>query len=221
MMNLKNLNKHVFPLLTMDEFLIQEQLRDYRAITPYNPCVTALGSFTPEATCLEEGSRIVGAYAAKVTLDLETLTDATEIADAITAGDLKPIKGLAGNWVLGTSNKKPGMGFNKEKHSSFTYAIPLKHYSVDANLVFWNTLDKQVGWSILFVFEDLAIWGALTSDKKLVPMDIVMGPSSTDELGGTRQFEGTIGWTVDSLPYALTSPVIGGFTKANLSTQFK
>jgi hypothetical protein len=202
----------------MKEFL-QDQLRDH-AITPYDPCGTALGTFVPEDDCLEEGSRIVGAFAIKTTLDLETLIDDAAISAAITAGDMKIIKGLAGNWVLGTSNKKPGMGYNKEKHSSFTYAIPLKHYSVDGNLNFWNTLNKQVGWSLLFVFEDLAIWGALTSDKKPIPMDIVMGPSSTDELGGTRQFEGVMGWTGD-LPYALTAPVIGGFTKTILSTRFK
>ena len=191
-----------------------------RAIVPYDPCGTDLGAFVPEADCIDEGSRIIGAMAVKVTLALETLTDDTEIGDAITAGDLKIIKGLAGNWAAGSSNKKPGMGFNREKHSSFTYGIPLKHYSVDANMVFWNTLNKQVGWSLLFVFEDLSIWGGLDDDKKPLPMDITMTPSSTDELGGTRQFEGMAGWTGD-LPYVLTSPVIGGFTKAILSTRFK
>jgi hypothetical protein len=191
-----------------------------RAITPYNPCVTALGTFVPESACLVEGSRLVGAFAAKTTLDLEDLVDSDAIDAAITAGDLKIIKGLAGNWTPGTSNKKTGMGYNREKHSSFTYAIPLKHYSVDANMVFWNTLNKQVGWSLVFIFEDLSAWGALSDDKKLIPMDIVMSPASDDELGGSRRFEGSAGWTGD-LPYVLTNPVITGFTKTELSTRFK
>lgn len=191
-----------------------------RAIDPYDPCVDALGTFTPEAECLEEGSRLVGAFAAKTSLDIETLTDDTEIGTAITAGDLRVIKGLAGNWVAGTSVKKPGMGFNVEKHSVFQFAIPLKHYSVDANMAFWNTLNHQSGWSLIFIFEDMAAWGALTKEKVLVPMDIVMSPSSTDELGGTRQFEGTISWR-SQLPYVLTSPVIAGFTKAILATRFQ
>lgn len=191
-----------------------------RAITPYDPCVTVLGTFVPEAACLDEGSRIVGAMAVKTTLSLETLADTAAISAAITAGDLKIIKDLAGFWAPGTSNKKPGMGFNREKHSSFTYAIPLKHYSVDANLVFWNTLNKQVGWNLLFVFEDLGIWGALDDDKKPLPMDITMGPASDDVLGGQRRFEGAAGWTGD-LPYTLTDPVIAGFTKTELSTRFK
>jgi hypothetical protein len=191
-----------------------------RAINPYDPCETEAGTFVPESDCIEEGSRIVGAMAIKTSVDLETLDDTAAIDAAITAGDLKIIKGLAGNWAAGTSNKKPGMGFNVQKHSSFTYAIPLKHYSVDANLAFWNTLNHQVGWSMLFTFEDLAIWAALTKDKKLVPMDIVMSPSSPDELGGQRQFEGVIGWTAQ-LPYAVTAPAVAGFTKAELSTRFK
>jgi hypothetical protein len=192
-----------------------------RAITPYDSCDPEVGTFTPESACLDEGSRIVGAFAAKTTLDLETLVDPEAIDAAITAGTLKVAKGLAGNWAPGTSNKKPGMGYNREKHSSFSYAIPLKHYSVDANLAFWNALNLQQGWSLIFIFEDLSAWGALDNDKKLIPMDITMTPASDDELGGTRRFEGQAGWTTPDLPYALLAPVITGFTVAELSARFK
>jgi hypothetical protein len=192
-----------------------------RAITLYDPCGEEAGTFIPEANCLDEGSRIIGAFAAKTSLDLSTLTDGVTIAAAVTAGNLRIIKGLSGNWTPGTSNKKPGMGFNREKHSSFGYAIPLKHYSVDSNLEFWNTLNQQIGWSLIFVFEDFSPWAALDDDKKCLPMDIVMTPASDDELGGQRRFEGSAGWTTKDLPYALLAPVIAGFTKPILSGLFK
>lgn len=192
-----------------------------RAITAYDPCGDEPGAFVPETDCIEEGSRVVGTIALKTSFDLATLTDTTEVDDAITAGDLIPIKGMSGNWTAGSSNKKPGMGFNREKHSSFTYSVPLKHFSVDGNLAFWNTLNQQQGWSLLFIFEDFSIWGALDKDKKPIPMDIVMTPASDDELGGQRRFEGTAGWTSKSLPYTLLAPVVPGFTVGKLSALFK
>lgn len=191
------------------------------AITAYDPCTTELGTMTPEAACLQEGSRIVGAYLVKKGFDLETLTDGAAVATAITAGNLKPVTGLTGNFALPTSNKKPGMAFQREKHSSFSYAIPLKHYSVDANLIFWNTVNGSGNWSLLFVFEDLSIWGALDRLKEVIPMDIVMAPVSEEELGGVRRMEGSANWTANDLPYKLNSTVIAGFTPAVLSAQFK
>jgi hypothetical protein len=192
-----------------------------RAITPYDPCGDEPGLMVPESDCLEEGSRIIGAFAVPVAFDLATLVDVAAVDTAITAGNLIVIKGLSGNWAPGSSNKKPGMGFNREKHSSFTYAIPLKHYSVDGNMIFWNTLNQQIGWSLIFIFEDFAPWGALDKDSRTIPMDIVMTPASDDELGGQRRFEGTTGWTTKSLPYTLLAPVVPGFTVAKLSALFK
>lgn len=245
-----------------------------RAITPYDPCGGTVGVFVPESDCLEEGSRIVGAFACKTSLDIESLTlppevDGTyadiaamladqsnqsegdkfritggsilytlgaastgaiedyttstinDIEAAVGAGNMRVISGLAGNWTPGTSNKKPGKGYNREKHSSFTYSIPLSHYSVDGNLGFWNQIDHQVGWSLVFVFEDLAAWAALSSEKKLLPMDITMTPASDDELGGQRRFEGTASWTTRGLPYLVTAPVVAAFTKEALAEYFK
>jgi hypothetical protein len=190
------------------------------AVTVYD-CSTALGTFVPEADCLKEGSRIVGAYLVKKGYDIELLIDLAALTTAITAGNIKPVTGLAGNWAAATSNKKPGMGFQQEKHSSWSYAIPLKHYGVDGNLTFWNTVNGSAEWSMLFVFEDLSIWGALTTDKEAIPMDIVMTPVSEEELGGVRRMEGSATWRGYDLPYKLNSTVIGAFTPAVLSAQFR
>jgi len=190
------------------------------AITVYDPCAEPIGAFVPEADCLEEGSRIVGGYLVKKGFDLETLIDNTTISAAIVAKNIIPVVGLAGNWPAATSNKKPGMGFQREKHSSNTFAVPIKHYGVDANLPFWNKVNNSKNYSMLFVFEDLSIWGALDRSKEVIPMDIVMSPVSTEELGGTRHFEGLANWTAKDLPYVLGAPVVTGFTKAALRAQF-
>lgn len=150
-----------------------------------------------------------------------SVAEGTDLTSAIARGEVIVVAGLAGNWTAGTSNKKPGKGYNREKHSSFTYSIPLSHYSVDANLGFWNSIDHQVGWSLIFVFEDLTPWGALSSEKTLLPMDITMTPASDDELGGQRRFEGAAGWTTRGLPYSLLAPAVAGLTKAALAGLFK
>lgn len=142
------------------------------------------------------------------------------IARAIDEDNLRVVTGLTGNWAPGTSNKKPGMGFQREKHSSTTYTIPLKHYSVDSNLLFWNTVNGSNNWSFAFVFEDYGIWAALDRQKNPIPMDIVMQPASEEELGGTRRFEGSCGWTSRDLPYTVLAPVVAAFTKAKLAELF-
>ncbi|MFN7611268.1 MAG: hypothetical protein ACK5QX_10100 [bacterium] len=190
------------------------------AITAYDPCGETIGAFVPEASCLEEGSRIVGGYLVKKGFDLESLSDGAAITTAIAAKNLIPVVGLTGNWAPGTSNKKPGMGFQREKHSSFSFSIPIKHYSVDGNLAFWNKVNNSNDYSIAFVFEDLSIWGCLDRSKEVIPMDIVMSPASDEELGGVRRFEGTASWTSKDLPYPLLAPVVAGFTKAVLRAQF-
>lgn len=152
--------------------------------------------------------------------DYTSVAAANSIAVGINQGNLKVLKGLTGNWTAGTSNKKPGMGFQREKHSSTTFAIPIKHYSVDANLEFWDSVNNRKDWSMLFVFEDFAVWGAIDDTKEVIPMDIVMQPVSEEELGGQRRFEGTAGWTAQHLPYSLLSPVVAAFTKAKMSELF-
>lgn len=191
-----------------------------RAITPYDPCGDDPAAFVPESTCLQEGSRIIGAFLANVSVNLESLTDATALTAAITAEDIYPLKDLAGSWPLATSNKKPGKGYTRERHSSFTFAIPFSHFSVDANLAFWNTVAHQRNWSMLFVFEDLAIYGALTKDKKLIPMDIPASVVSDGELGNQREIQGTASWTGQQ-PYKLNSTVVGAFTNAILAGYFQ
>ena len=193
------------------------------AIAPYDPCdeEEQEENFVPEGACLEEGSRIVGAIKISTSLSLESLVDDDAISAAVTAGTMRFITNIAGAWPKATSNKKPGKGYQREKHSSSSYAPSFTHYGVDANLRFWNAINHSKDSSMLFVFEDLSIWGFVDSEKKAIPMDIVGHPSSDGELGGQRQFEVDVTFTTKSLPYALLAPVIAGFTKAELSARFK
>jgi hypothetical protein len=191
------------------------------AVTAYDPCdAEEVGAFVPEGECVEEGSRILAGFLVKKGLDIETLADTAAIDAAIVAGTLKPLRDLEGNWAKGTSNKKPGKGFRREKHSTWTFAIPFTHYGVDANLKFWNGVSNQNEWSMLFIFEDFSIWGALDRDKQPILMDIVADPESTSELGGQRQISGMATWTSKDLPYPLLAPAIAGFTKSELRTRF-
>lgn len=211
--------KHLSKLINLSPRLARPQY----AITIYDPCGSDFTgtAFVPEADCLDEGARIVGAFLAEVSLDLSSLADTAAIDAAITADTLKVVKGLSGAWPKATSNKKPGKGYNREKHSSSTYALTMSHYSVDANLKFWNAVNNRKDLSMLFVFEDLSIWGMLDKDSKLIPMDIVFHPSADGELGNTRMFEGDVTFTTKSLPYSLLAPVVAGFTVSELSDRFK
>lgn len=196
------------------------------AITKYDPCdAEEVGTFVPEADCIEEGSRMIGAFLIKKGFDLELLVveeteDFVTIDEAITNGDLKVLKGLSGNWAKGTSNKKPGKGFNREQHSTWTWAIPFSHYSVDANLKFWNAVSNRKEWSMAFVFEDFSIWACLDRDGQPIIQDIVADPESTDELGGARQFSGVVNWTAKDLPYNVNAPAVPAFTKSALRQLF-
>ncbi|ELR69156.1 hypothetical protein C900_05352 [Fulvivirga imtechensis AK7] len=186
------------------------------ALTAYDPCGAALGTFTPEGDCLEEGSLIVGAMMIKKGVDVQTLIDAVTIDAAVAAGDVKILKGFSGNWARPTANKKPGMAFKREKTSSFTYSIPFKHYGVDANLAFWNTVNFSNDWSMAFVFEDFKMFGALDDQLAVIPMDFDVAPASDEELGGSRRMEGTANWTVKAMPYLLSDT-----PAAVLATYFK
>jgi len=196
------------------------------AITAYDPCdAEEVGTFVPEADCVEEGSRIIGGFLVKKGFDLATLVaEATEdfvtIEAAITAGDLKPLKGLSGSWTKGTSNKKPGKGFNREQHSTWTWAIPFTHYGVDANLKFWNGVSNRKEWSMAFVFEDFGIWACLDRDGQPIVQDIVADPESPEELGGARQISGVVNWTSKDLPYNVLDPAVPAFTRSALRQLF-
>lgn len=187
------------------------------ALTAYDPCgVAALGVFTPEDDCLEEGSLLVGGMLIKKGVDVSTLISTIAIDAAVTAGDVKILKGLSGNWARGTANKKPGMAFKREKTSSFTYAIPFKHYGVDANLAFWNKVNFSNDWSMAFVFEDFRAYAALDNELAVIPMDFDVNMVSDEELGGSRRIEGVAGWTVKALPYLLAdlpAAVLSGYFK--------
>jgi hypothetical protein len=153
--------------------------------------------------------------------DYTTAAAAYTIARAISEEYMRVVPGLAGNWTAATSNKKPGMGHQSEKHSSYSYSIPLRHYSVDANLSFWDTINGSNNWSMVFIFENYdGCWGALDKNGKPVVMDIVMSPASDDELGGTRRMEGACAWKGKRLPYNLLAPVIPAFTQDKLAELF-
>lgn len=187
------------------------------AITAYAPCnPVTYPSLTPEAACVEEGSRIVGAILMKLGFDVENLTDAASITTAIAAGDIRIVKGITGNWNAPTVNKKPGMAFQREKFSSLSYSIPFKHYGVDANLAFWNTVNHQRNWGMAMVFEDMVAYAALERDKAIIPMDIAAYPVSDEELNNSRRIEGLAEWTSNDLPYKLTD-----LTAAALAANFR
>ncbi|MBL6448583.1 hypothetical protein JMN32_19890 [Fulvivirga sp. 29W222] len=176
------------------------------AITAYDDCGGAgvLGDFTPEGECIAEGSLIVGGMLIKKGFDATTLVDSVTIDAAVTAGDVKILTGFSGNWPKATANKKAGMAFKKEKTSSFSYAIPFKHYSVDSNLAFWNKVNFSNEWSMVFIFEDFRPYAALDKELGVIPMDFDVNLASDEELGGSRRIEGTASWTVASLPYLLS-----------------
>ncbi|MEM9857742.1 MAG: hypothetical protein AAF843_10310 [Bacteroidota bacterium] len=186
------------------------------ALEKYDACNTELADFVSEADCLEELGRIVAGFLFKVGFDIESITDQTTLDQAITDGDVKILKGLAGNWAKPTANKKPAKAFKVDQFSSWNYSIPISHYSVDANLPFWNDVVLSANdWSMAFIFEDLRTWAPLDDELSGIPLDFDMGPASQDEVGGSIQFEGTINWRTRFMPYVLE------LDKALLRTNFK
>jgi hypothetical protein len=98
------------------------------------------------------------------------------------------------------------MGFKREQFSSYTYAIPFRHHSVDANLTFWNDVNQSNDYSAMFVFEDFKTWAALDRELAVIPFDFDVAPASDDELNGQRRIEGIINWTYKDLPYVTELP---------------
>lgn len=185
------------------------------ALTAYS-CGAAPGTFTEEADCISEGSRIVGLLLIKEGFDVETLTDEASIDAAVTANDVKIVRNVTGSWARPTSNKQPGAGYQNDKHTSWSFANPFRHFGTDANMLFWNSVNNSRAWSTVFVFEDLKAWAALTRAKEVIPMDIEVAPESTDELGGRRQMTGMCSWRHKDLPYVLTD-----LTEAALKAKFQ
>ncbi|MGD1960560.1 MAG: hypothetical protein ACFB2Y_16995 [Fulvivirga sp.] len=174
------------------------------ALIKYDPCNTVLGDFVAESDCLEEYGRIVAGLLFKVGFNIETIVDQASLDNAITAGDVKVLKGLAGNWAKPTANKKPAKAFKVDQFSSWSYSIPMSHYSVDANLPFWNDVVSSANdWCIAFIFEDFRSWAPLDDELAGIPLDFDMGPASQDEVGGSVQFEGTVNWRSRFMPYLL------------------
>lgn len=169
------------------------------AITAYNPCGTALGSFTPAGDCIEEGSGVLGLILIKKGFDIAGIVDSTTYTAAKTAKNIVNIKDIEAYWPKGTQQTVQGLAGRMARHGHWDFELPFKHEGVDANLVFWNTVNQNKNWGIAFVTEEYKVFAALDRDLEPVLAQVAAAPASDQEFGKTRFFEGSVKWKYKDL----------------------
>src|SRR5690606_5297372 len=124
-----------------------------------------------------------------------------EESEGVLLSGIEIIKPVAGNFVRPTENTVPGKGFIDTETASRSFDIPISHYGVDGNLLYWNAKTHSNAYSCGFVFEDMKMFVALARDGKLVPMNFFDGAESEDALGNKRQNIVNIRWRHPDNPY--------------------
>jgi hypothetical protein len=183
------------------------------AITAYDDCgaEVADGDHTPAADCIEEGSGIVGFLAVKKGFDLNSILDQGDYDDAKTAGNLVVIADVEAYWPSAQPQKIPGLRGRTDRLGHIMYELGFKHEGVDANLEFWNKLNKSRNYGVVFITEEFKAFAPLTKELNPVLCSYFAAPGSDQEFGKTRFFQGTITWKHKDLPYlanTLTSTII-------------
>lgn len=164
------------------------------ALVAYDPCTIALGTFTQAADCMDEGSGILGMYLVKKGFDLNTIIDQTTLTTAKTGLNVIPIKDIEAYWPKATQVTIPGLAGRMERHGRWEYEMPFKHEGVDANLKFWNTVNFNKNYGLVFVTEEYKAFAPLDRQLEAVLAKISAAPASDQEFGKTRFFDGNIKW---------------------------
>jgi hypothetical protein len=186
------------------------------ALTAYDPCGTALATHTPAGACLEEGTGIFGMLLVKKGFNLATITDGTAYSDAKTAGNLKVIKDIEAFWPATNPVMQPGMAGRSERLAYINYEMPFKHEGIDANLVFWNTLNQDRNWGVAYITEDYKAYAPLDRELEPVLASFFAAPAGEQEFGKTAHFAGTVKWKSRDLVQLVTE-----LTSAILKTDFQ
>lgn len=184
------------------------------ALVAYDPCNTTLGTYTQASDCLDEGSGILGVFLVKKGFDLNTVIDNTTLTAAITAKNLITIKDIEAYWPKASQVTIPGIAGRMERHGRWEYEMSFKHEGVDANLVFWNTVNQNRNFGIAFVTEEYKVFSPLDRQLEAVLAKVSAAPASDQEFGKTRYFEGSIKWksrdlvqVIDLLTPAIVKPI--------------
>jgi hypothetical protein len=164
------------------------------ALVAYDPCTVPLGTHTPAGDCLDQGSGILGLILVKKGFDLNTVVDSTTYAAAKTADNLEVIKDIEAYWPSASQQVIPGIAGRIERHGHYQWQLDFKHEGVDANLVFWNTVNNSRNYGIIFVTEEYKCFAPLDRDLEPVLCAIQAVPASDQEFGKTRFFQGTVKW---------------------------
>ncbi len=164
------------------------------ALVAYDPCTIAAGNYTPAGDCIDEGSGILGMYLVKKGFDLTTVTDQATLTTAKTALNMIAIKDIEAYWPNITQQTIPGIAGRMERHGRFECEMPFKHEGVNANLRFWNTINQNKNYGIVFVTEDYKAYAPL--DRTLEPILCLVRavPASDQEFGKTSFMQGTVKW---------------------------
>lgn len=173
------------------------------ALVAYDPCTIAAGTFTPAGDCIDEGSGILGMYLVKKGFDLNTIIDQTTLTAAKTALNMIAIKDIEAYWPSASQQTIAGLAGRMERHGRFDWELSFKHEGVDANLKFWNTINQNKNYGIVFVTEEYKAFAPL--DRQLEPVLCAINavPASDQEFGKTRFFQGTVKWKHKDLPQFL------------------
>lgn len=164
------------------------------ALTAYAPCTVALGTYTPAGDCIDEGSGILGLLLVKKGFDLTTIIDVTTYGAAKTAKNLIVVKDIEAYWPKASQVTIPGIAGRIERHGHFEYEMPFKAEGVDANLIWWNTINQNKNFGIIFITEEYKAFTPL--DRNLLPVLCLIKavPMSDGEFGKTRYIDGLVKW---------------------------
>lgn len=179
---------------------------------------TGTGVYTQAADCLEEGTGILGFYLVKKGFDLSTIIDATTLTAAKTAYNLVPVKDIEAYWPSTSEVTIPGIAGRIERLGHIEYDLPFKHEGVDANLHFWNILNRSRNWSIAFVTEEYKVFAPLDRDLEPVLCRLFAAPGGDQEFGKIRSMNGHVKWKSLDLVQLIDA---AGFTKAAVKADFQ
>lgn len=163
-------------------------------LVAYDPCTIAPGPYTPAGDCIDEGSGILGMYLVKKGFDLATVIDQTTLTTAKTALNLITIRDIEAYWPNVTQQTIPGIAGRMERHGRFECEMTFKHEGVDANLRFWNTINQNKNYGVVFVTEEYKAFAPL--DRQLEPVLCMINavPAGDQEFGKTRFMQGKVKW---------------------------
>ncbi len=163
-------------------------------LVAYDPCTITPGTLTPAGDCIDEGSGILGMYLVKKGFDLATVIDQTTLTTAKTALNLITIRDIEAYWPNVTQQTIPGIAGRMERHGRFECEMTFKHEGVDANLRFWNTINQNKNYGVVFVTEEYKAFAPL--DRQLEPVLCMINavPAGDQEFGKTRFMQGKVKW---------------------------